>query len=143
MSVNRLSLNVVYSAILWCQNVTNQKNISRHRRGRVSSYLQCHTVNSSSKSNFVTLCTTWMPEHKCIFVHMQDISAFMFQLQHLCWGSLSLKTSAELLTIKLRKSRCIFLQVAHKIQFQWNTILLQFPINVVLNCLISVALYYV
>jgi hypothetical protein len=52
-----------------------------------------------------------------------------------CWDSVSLKTSAELLTIKICKRACIFLQVLHKTQFQWNTILLQFPINVVLNCL--------
>jgi hypothetical protein len=130
-----------HSVISECDQ--SKKKKATPRRGRLLSYLQCHNVNSSSKSNFVTLCTTWMPEHKCILAHMQDISAFMFQLQQFVLGSVSLKTSALLLTIKICKSTYIFLQVAHKIQFQWNTILLQFPIKVVLNCLISVALYYV
>lgn len=90
--------------------------------------LHCALHECQNTNVYLSICRTSLPS--------------CFNYSSVCRGSVSLKTSAELLTIKLCKSMCIFLQVAHKIQFQWNTILLQFPINV-LNCLISVALYYV
>lgn len=91
--------------------------------------LPCALHECQNTNVYLSMCRTSLPS--------------CFNYNSVCWSSVSLKTSAELLTIKLCKSMCIFLQVAHKIQFQWNTILLQFPINVVLNCLISVALYYI
>ena len=89
------------------------------------------SVNLSGKSNFVTMCTAWMPEHKCVFGHMQYIFAFMcFNYSTVFWGSVSLKRSAQLLTIKVCKSTCILLEVACKIQFHWNAVMLQFLINI-------------
>lgn len=142
--MNRLSLNIVYPAILWCQNVTSQK-----KKMPVPEGVECFPIcNAILLTHPVSPILLHCVPHEC-----QNTNVYLpicrtslpscFNYNSLCWGSVSLKTSAVLLTIKICKSIYIFLQVAHKIQFQWKTILLQFPIKVVLNCLNSVTLYYV
>jgi len=112
---------------------------------RVECFLICNAILLTYPASPVLLpCALHECQNTNVYLSMCRTSLpSCFNYNSVCWSSVSLKTSAELLTIKLCKSMCIFLQVAHKIQFQWNTILLQFPINVVLNCLISVVLYYV